>query len=109
MGSLIGLLVQAVYQSLLQLSWIDKLLDNIRILFVDLYGDQVRKPHSSVVECDNFDGYFDQRVKELEGSVNQGILPDSTAEEGFNPSPGERIATDQAAARTTVPRRGMGL
>ncbi|KAL8954644.1 MAG: hypothetical protein Q9183_007001, partial [Haloplaca sp. 2 TL-2023] len=60
--------IQAVYQSLLHLSWVDKLLDNIRVIFVDLYGDQLRKPHSTVVECD-FDGYFDQQVKELEGSA----------------------------------------
>lgn len=35
---------------------------------MDLYGDQVRKPHSRVVECD-FDGYFGQQVKELEESA----------------------------------------
>lgn len=56
---------QAVYQSLLHLSWIDKLLDNIRIIFTDLYKDQLKKPHTSVVKCD-FDGYFDQQVRELE-------------------------------------------
>ncbi|KAL8728690.1 MAG: hypothetical protein Q9181_005263 [Wetmoreana brouardii] len=60
--------IQAVYQSLLHLSWVDKLIDNIRVIFVDLYGDQVKKPHSTVVDCD-FDGYFDQQVKELEGSA----------------------------------------
>ncbi|KAL8931292.1 MAG: hypothetical protein Q9216_007234 [Gyalolechia sp. 2 TL-2023] len=66
----LGLVFVAVYQSLLHLSWVDKLLDNIRLLFVDLYGDQVKKPHSSVVECD-FDSYFDQQVRELEGSAEK--------------------------------------
>ena len=33
---------------------------------MDLYRDQLLKPHTSVVECD-FDAYFDQQVKELEG------------------------------------------
>ena len=61
---------QAVYQSLLHLSWIDKLLDNIRIIFVDLYGDQLKKPHTSVVECE-FDGYFDQQVRELESAAEK--------------------------------------
>ncbi|MCJ1434429.1 hypothetical protein MMC27_003797 [Xylographa pallens] len=65
----LGLIFVAVYQSLLQLSWIDKLLDNIKTIFVDLYGDQLRKPHTSVVECD-FDAYFDQQLRELEGSVD---------------------------------------
>ncbi|KAL8666380.1 MAG: hypothetical protein Q9168_007486 [Polycauliona sp. 1 TL-2023] len=64
----LGLIFVAVYQSLLHLSWVDKLLDNIRLLFVDLYGDQVRKPHSTIVEC-HFDDYFDQQVKELEHSA----------------------------------------
>lgn len=35
---------------------------------MDLYKDQLRKPHTSVVECD-FDRYFDQQVKELEGEA----------------------------------------
>lgn len=61
---------QAVYQSLLHLSWIDKLLDNIRIIFIDLYKDQLKKPHTSVVECD-FDGYFDQQVRELESATEK--------------------------------------
>ncbi|KAL8690248.1 MAG: hypothetical protein Q9224_004451 [Gallowayella concinna] len=90
----LGLIFVAVYQSLLHLSWVDKLLDNIRVLFVDLYGDQVKKPHSTVVEC-NFDDYFDQQVKELESSAdtsqrtpqtvqndpNTTVGPDSEAEE----------------------------
>ena len=62
---------KAVYQSLLQLTWVDKLLENIRIIFTDLYGDQLRKPYTSVVECGNFDEYFDQQVKELEGNASK--------------------------------------
>jgi len=45
-------------------------LDNIRIIFVDLYKDQLRKPHTSVVECD-FDRYFDQQIEELEGAAEK--------------------------------------
>ena len=55
---------------MLHLTWIDKLLDNIRIIFTDLYGEQLRKPHTSVVECD-FDGYFNQQIRELEGSAGK--------------------------------------
>jgi hypothetical protein len=40
---------------------------------VDLYKDQLKKPYSSVVDCD-FDGYFDQQVKELEGLADKGVL-----------------------------------
>jgi hypothetical protein len=59
---------KAVYRSLLHLSWIDKLVDNIKTLFVDLYGDQLKKPHTSIVEV-HFDEYFDQQVRKLEKSA----------------------------------------
>ncbi|TAQ88944.1 hypothetical protein B7494_g2717 [Chlorociboria aeruginascens] len=61
----LGLIFVAVYRSLLHLSWIDKLVDNIKTLFVELYGDQLRKPHTTIVEC-HFDDYFDQQIRELE-------------------------------------------
>lgn len=62
--------LQAVYQSLLHLSWVDKLLDNVKTIFVDLYQDQLKKPNTSIVECP-FDEYFDQQTRELEGSSSQ--------------------------------------
>ncbi|KAE8442367.1 hypothetical protein EG329_003438 [Mollisiaceae sp. DMI_Dod_QoI] len=61
----LGLIFVAVYRSLLHLSWIDKLVDNIKTIFVDLYGDQLRKPHTTIVKC-AFNEYFDQQIRELE-------------------------------------------
>ena len=61
----LGLIFVAVYRSLLHLSWIDKLVDNIKTIFVDLYGDQLKKPNTTIVEC-YFDEYFDQQIRELE-------------------------------------------
>lgn len=43
-------------------------MDNVKTIFVDLYGDQLRKPHTTVVQCP-FDEYFDQQVRELEKSA----------------------------------------
>ena len=40
-------------------------MDNLRTIFVELYGDQLRKPHTTKVECP-FDEYFDQQIKRLE-------------------------------------------
>ncbi|CAD6579870.1 MAG: hypothetical protein ASARMPREDX12_009392 [Alectoria sarmentosa] len=93
----LGLIFVAVYQSLLHLSWIDKLLDNIRIIFVDLYKEQLRKPHTSVVECD-FDGYFDQQIRELESAAEKNpkrvaqpslaeLTPPSSSESGHEGPP----------------------
>lgn len=68
-----------MYQSLLHLSWIDKLLDNIKTLFVSLYSAQLKTQHTSVVECD-FGAYFDQQMKELEGSEEQNGQSDTAVE-----------------------------
>ncbi|KAL2019578.1 hypothetical protein VTK56DRAFT_9475 [Thermocarpiscus australiensis] len=62
----LGIIFVAVYRSLLHLSWIDKLVDNIKAIFVSLYGDQLKKPNTTIVECVKFDEYFDQQLQELE-------------------------------------------
>jgi signal recognition particle receptor subunit alpha len=61
----LGIIFVAVYRSLLHLSWIDKLVDNIKTIFVQLYGDQLTKPNTTQVECSQFDKYFDQQIQEL--------------------------------------------
>ncbi|KAI0965016.1 SRP54-domain-containing protein [Xylaria arbuscula] len=62
----LGLIFVAVYRSLLHLSWVDKLVDNLKTIFVDLYGDQLKKPNTTLVHCHKFDEYFDQQYHELE-------------------------------------------
>ncbi|KAH8662331.1 signal sequence receptor alpha subunit [Xylariales sp. PMI_506] len=72
----LGVIFVAVYRSLLHLSWIDKLVDNIKTIFVDLYGDQLKKPNTIVVQCHKFDEYFDQQYRELEaGAATKGSQP----------------------------------
>ncbi|RYO90135.1 hypothetical protein DL766_002467 [Monosporascus sp. MC13-8B] len=66
----LGIIFVAVYRSLLHLSWVDKLVDNLKTIFVDLYGDQLKKPNTTIVVCRNFDEYFDQQYMELEGNAN---------------------------------------
>lgn len=77
---------KAVYQSLLHLGWIDKLLDNISTIFLDLYKDQLKSTRARIVEYP-FDRYFDQQVKELEnisGAItSEGFVAD--AEEKKDP------------------------
>ncbi|KAF4920801.1 Signal recognition particle receptor subunit alpha-like protein [Colletotrichum viniferum] len=68
----LGVIFVAVYRSLLHLSWIDKLVDNIKTIFVDLYGEQLTKPHTTLVECNKFDEYFDQQMRELETTGPKG-------------------------------------
>ncbi|KAK8074639.1 SRP54-type protein [Apiospora hydei] len=65
----LGIIFVAVYRSLLHLSWVDKLVDNLKTIFVDLYGDQLKKPNTTLVHCHKFDGYFDQQLRELESTT----------------------------------------
>jgi signal recognition particle receptor subunit alpha len=68
--------IQAVYQSLLHLGWIDKLLENISTIFIDLYKDQVKGNRVRILTY-RFDPYFDQQVRELEdntGFVGEHVL-----------------------------------
>ncbi|KAF2666148.1 P-loop containing nucleoside triphosphate hydrolase protein [Microthyrium microscopicum] len=61
----LGLIFVAVYQSLLHISWIDKLLDNVRALFTELYKDQLSKPRTTKIDCP-FDPYFERQIQDLE-------------------------------------------
>ncbi|OJD20867.1 hypothetical protein ACJ73_07797 [Blastomyces percursus] len=68
----LGLIFVAVYQSLLHLTWIDKLLENIQTIFVEMYREQLKEPNSRIIEYP-FDKYFDQQVKELESAAGAAV------------------------------------
>jgi signal recognition particle receptor subunit alpha len=63
---------QAVYQSLIHLTWIDKLLDNIKNIFVDLYKDQLKSSRARTIEYP-FDDYFDKKFHELQDTDNSAV------------------------------------
>ncbi|RDA91228.1 hypothetical protein CP533_3402 [Ophiocordyceps camponoti-saundersi (nom. inval.)] len=74
----LGVIFVAVYRSLLHLSWVEKLVDNVKTIFVSLYAQQLKKPHTTVVECTNFDDYFDQQLQELDTSSTPALLRDDS-------------------------------
>lgn len=84
----LGLIFIAVYSSLLQLTWIDELLDTVKKLFVTLYGEELKKPHTSTIEC-HFDDYFESRVRELEKRAGGPARPIAAAQvdNGWQESP----------------------
>lgn len=109
---------QAVYQSLVHLTWIDKLLDNVRALFVGLYGEQLTKEHSSVVDCQKFGPYFDRQIQELEGAShgasstpNVKLTPPSSSNDSAGEEPpslpvlekAQKPLYDTSADSTPVP------
>ena len=73
--------LQAVYQSLLHLGWIDKLLDNISTIFIDLYKDQLKSTRAHITEY-KFDRYFDQQVQELEDNTGSTVAAEALAVDG---------------------------
>jgi len=91
-------MIQAVYQSLVHLTWIDKLLDNIRALFVGLYGDQL-KAENNVVKCDKFGSYFDRQMQELEGASDSPSIRVSTP-----PSSTDNESADERAEPPVLPK-----
>lgn len=100
---------EAVYQSLLQITWIDQLLENVRVLFTELYSDQLTKQNTSKVVCP-FDEYFDRQIAELEkldvenGSTTPSIVTHDTAssvddQTGFSSDEAPRKGTLHASGR----------
>ncbi|CAK7206877.1 hypothetical protein SEUCBS139899_009683 [Sporothrix eucalyptigena] len=95
----LGIIFVAVYKSLLHLSWIDKLVDNIKTIFVKLYGDQLTRPNTTIVECARFDDYFNQQINELEGSgASTGLAAASSSSASSSPINEKQRRTIHAAA-----------
>ncbi|KAL7962564.1 signal recognition particle, alpha subunit, N-terminal domain-containing protein [Trichoderma compactum] len=82
----LGLIFVVVYRSLLHLSWVDKLVDNIKTIFVELYGEQLTKPHTTLVECHSFGEYFDQQLQELDKSSHVGSISPIDEESSSHPT-----------------------
>jgi signal recognition particle receptor subunit alpha len=82
---------QAVYQSLLHLSWIDELLDNTATIFVNLYKEQLRSARCRVVEYP-FDKYFDQQIRELEDAT--GAAYEETVDAFINEKKDSPVLSD---------------
>lgn len=61
----------------------DKLVDNIKTIFVKLYGEQLTKPHTTLVECHAFDEYFDVQIEELDQTSTK--VPSTTITAGAIP------------------------
>ncbi|KAK5663168.1 hypothetical protein OQA88_6585 [Cercophora sp. LCS_1] len=113
----LGIIFVAVYRSLLHLSWIDKLVDNLKAIFVSLYGEQLKKPNTTIVECVGFDKYFDQQLQELEQSASKSerkpvrALEDSEISAEEPPSPPQLrsqprdVATDSSPVTTPTTSR----
>jgi signal recognition particle receptor subunit alpha len=60
--------LKAVYQSLLHLTWVDKLLDDVQTIFVSVYKDQLGRLNATATKY-AFDSYFDRELQRLDQST----------------------------------------
>ncbi|KAK9428390.1 SRP54-type protein [Lipomyces doorenjongii] len=118
-----GIIIVAVYQSLLQISFIDELLASVKKLFTTLYGDELKNKDPEKLPVCKFDDYFAVRYAELEklsvgrkvgevsGAVNEGsgdkIASGDESEDASEPpsrvtssdSIGDAVKTEKAAVK----------
>lgn len=69
-------------------------MDNIKTIFVSLYGDQLKKPHTTLIECHNFDNYFEQQIRELDSSGASARHAPAITTHGDMPLEEETISND---------------
>ncbi|KAK4945179.1 hypothetical protein LTR10_015605 [Elasticomyces elasticus] len=69
----LGLIFVAVYQSLLHLTWVDKLLDDIQTLFVEVYRGQLEELDYAAQKYP-FDKYFDEELRRLDQSTGGAVI-----------------------------------
>jgi signal recognition particle receptor subunit alpha len=69
----LGLIFVAVYQKILELTWVDELLVSVKRMFVKLYADSLKKEDTPAVINDldgvkcHFGTWFDGKVQSYEG------------------------------------------
>ncbi|KAF2722180.1 P-loop containing nucleoside triphosphate hydrolase protein [Polychaeton citri CBS 116435] len=86
-----GLVFVAVYQSLLQLSWVENLIDAVKALFLKQYANELKQPNLTRLPNTgtNFNPTFDALVRKLDtGSASAARRPselDSDAPGEFTP------------------------
>lgn len=73
-GNELGLIFVAVYQKILELSWVDELLVTVKRMFVKLYADALKSGDTTAVISDlngvqcHFGTWFDGKVQFYEGA-----------------------------------------
>ena len=84
----------------------DKLLDNVKTLFVNLYKGDLRKPNTLAIDR-NFDPYFDQQIQELSGvdAAKAGTAGIITSPEGPPPTAPNIVPHENPPAVTGILKR----
>lgn len=99
--------MQAVYQSILHLSWVDNLLDVVRALFIKEFGKDLRKSTTTTkVDYSGFNQTFDALVAKLDKSSGEAIArqsePESTSTGELTP-PSSSAGTEDGLDQPPLP------
>lgn len=101
--------IQAVYQSLLHLSWVDNLLTAVKALFVKQYATALTKDRLASIDTLDFDPTFDALVRKLDtGSTRQ--IPTASEQDSESqveltpPSSSASVNSDDAPPPPPVPQ-----
>jgi signal recognition particle receptor subunit alpha len=73
----LGLIFVAVYQSLLHLTWVDKLLDDVQTIFVEVYRGQLEELDYAALKYP-FDKYFDEELRRLDQVIGSAVSTQPT-------------------------------
>ena len=84
---MVNLVLQAVYQSLLHLSWVDNLLTAVKALFTKQYGPELRKQHAFAVNCKDFDPTFDALMRKFDTGSTSRVQSEPESESAVELTP----------------------
>ena len=118
MANDLGLIFIAVYQSLLQLGFVEEFLENMKKILLKLHGSDIKDAQSSGADVSkivcNFDHYFDQRLTTLE-TKGEVLTQTQTSESPVvEPEPETRSASPRVltaaklAGGRRVSKKGSG-
>lgn len=95
---------QAVYQSLLHLSWVDDLLTAVKAFFTKEYAPQLKQARVTKVDCARFHSTFDALVRKVDtGSTRRRSEPDSEGPVELTPPSSSASAGEEAVNEPPPP------
>lgn len=90
------------------MTWIDKLLDNVRALFTGLYGEKLKKEHTAIIDTSKFNPYFERQIQELEKANDAASSTPSTTKL-TPPSSVDNDSSEEIAPQLALPKKQGAL
>ncbi|KAI7553154.1 P-loop containing nucleoside triphosphate hydrolase protein [Hortaea werneckii] len=104
----VGLCFVAVYNALINLSWVDDLLAAVKTLFLKQYGSELKKPDRVHLNTHQFDQIFDAVIKRLDTGSTARRQSDSEGPAELTP-PSSSAGEDHDTEREEPPPPPPGV